>query len=78
MANSPEIHSPSGIKVEPVYRPSDARQDYEKELGDPGRYPYARGIQPTELHMRTPLYIGSKAEVELAHETLRAPAAVMA
>ncbi|HWE41541.1 MAG TPA: class 1 fructose-bisphosphatase [Gemmatimonadaceae bacterium] len=33
-------------------------------------------IQPTELHQRTPLYIGSKAEVELAHETLRAPAAV--
>jgi fructose-1,6-bisphosphatase I len=31
-------------------------------------------IQPTELHQRTPLYIGSKAEVELAHETLRAPA----
>ena len=27
-------------------------------------------IQPTELHQRTPLYIGSKAEVELAHETL--------
>jgi len=32
-------------------------------------------LQPTELHQRTPLYIGSKAEVELAHETLRAPAA---
>jgi len=35
-------------------------------------------IQPTELHQRTPLYIGSKAEVELAHETLRAPAVAMA
>ena len=33
-------------------------------------------IQPTELHQRTPLYIGSKAEVELAHETLRPAAAV--
>ena len=31
-------------------------------------------VQPTELHQRTPLYIGSKAEVELAHETLRATA----
>jgi fructose-1,6-bisphosphatase I len=31
-------------------------------------------IHPTELHQRTPLYIGSKAEVELAHETLRAAA----
>ena len=27
-------------------------------------------IQPTELHERTPLYIGSKAEVELAREVL--------
>ena len=33
-------------------------------------------IQPTELHQRTPLYIGSKAEVELAHETLRGEAAL--
>ncbi len=33
-------------------------------------------IQPTELHQRTPLYIGSKPEVELAHETLRATAVV--
>ena len=31
-------------------------------------------IQPTELHQRTPLYIGSKTEVELAHETLRGAA----
>ena len=35
-------------------------------------------IQPTELHQRSPLYIGSKAEVELAHETLRAPAVAVA
>jgi len=35
-------------------------------------------IHPTELHQRTPLYIGSKAEVELAHETLRAPAVAVA
>ncbi|HEX2717258.1 MAG TPA: class 1 fructose-bisphosphatase, partial [Gemmatimonadaceae bacterium] len=27
-------------------------------------------IQPTELHQRSPLYIGSKTEVQLAHETL--------
>ena len=32
-------------------------------------------IQPTELHQRSPLYIGSKAEVELAHETLSREAA---
>jgi fructose-1,6-bisphosphatase I len=35
-------------------------------------------LQPAELHQRTPLYIGSKAEVELAHETLRGAAAAVA
>ncbi|MFL5561544.1 MAG: class 1 fructose-bisphosphatase [Gemmatimonadaceae bacterium] len=35
-------------------------------------------LQPTELHQRTPLYIGSKAEVELAHETLRGGAVAVA
>jgi fructose-1,6-bisphosphatase I len=33
-------------------------------------------LQPTELHQRTPLYIGSKVEVDLARETLRPAAAV--
>ena len=33
-------------------------------------------IQPTELHQRTPLYIGGKTEVELAHEVLGASAAI--
>jgi fructose-1,6-bisphosphatase I len=27
-------------------------------------------IQPEELHQRTPLYIGSKSEIELAAQTL--------
>jgi fructose-1,6-bisphosphatase I len=29
-------------------------------------------VQPTELHQRVPLYIGSKAEIELAKQTLNA------
>jgi fructose-1,6-bisphosphatase I len=33
-------------------------------------------IQPTELHQRTPLFIGSKEEVELASQTLGAGALV--
>ena len=37
--------TPSGIPVAPVYRP--APLDYEHELGDPGRYPFTRGVQPT-------------------------------
>jgi fructose-1,6-bisphosphatase I len=33
-------------------------------------------VQPTELHQRTPLYIGSKAEIDLAKQTLGAKAGV--
>jgi methylmalonyl-CoA mutase N-terminal domain/subunit len=39
--------TPSGIVVEPVYRPNDAPADYERDLGDPGRFPFTRGVQPT-------------------------------
>jgi methylmalonyl-CoA mutase N-terminal domain/subunit len=39
--------SPSGIPVEPVYRPEDGVTDYEQQLGDPGAFPYTRGVQPT-------------------------------
>jgi len=37
--------SPSGIPVSPVYRP--APLDYEQDLGDPGQFPFTRGVQPT-------------------------------
>ena len=39
--------SPSGIPIAPVYRPADAQIDYERDLGDPGAFPYTRGVQPT-------------------------------
>jgi methylmalonyl-CoA mutase N-terminal domain/subunit len=35
----------SGVPIETVYRPQDAPLDYERDLGDPGRFPYTRGIQ---------------------------------
>jgi methylmalonyl-CoA mutase N-terminal domain/subunit len=44
---SDERVTPSGIIVEPVYRPNDAPADYERDLGDPGRFPFTRGVQPT-------------------------------
>ena len=47
MANGPETDSPAGIRIEPVYRPADARGDYENDLADPGRFPFTRGIQPS-------------------------------
>jgi methylmalonyl-CoA mutase N-terminal domain/subunit len=39
--------SPSGIPIAPVYRPEDAEVDYARDLGDPGQFPYTRGIQPS-------------------------------
>ncbi|MEP6730781.1 MAG: methylmalonyl-CoA mutase family protein [bacterium] len=42
-----EILSPSGLPIEPVYRPGDAPIEYERDLGDPGSYPYTRGVQPS-------------------------------
>jgi len=39
--------SPSGIPLRSVYRPADAGVDYSTDLGDPGEFPYTRGVQPT-------------------------------
>ena len=36
----------SGVELKPFYRPEDAVIDYEKDLGDPGSYPYTRGLFP--------------------------------
>jgi methylmalonyl-CoA mutase N-terminal domain/subunit len=37
--------SPSGIPLKTVYRPEDAELDYKRDLGDPGEWPYTRGVQ---------------------------------
>jgi methylmalonyl-CoA mutase N-terminal domain/subunit len=42
-----EFVSPSGIPIDAVYRPGDDPLDYACDLGDPGQYPYTRGVQPT-------------------------------
>jgi methylmalonyl-CoA mutase N-terminal domain/subunit len=34
----------SGLDVKPFYRPDDVRDDYRERLGDPGEFPFARGI----------------------------------
>ncbi|MBI2957773.1 MAG: methylmalonyl-CoA mutase [Chloroflexi bacterium] len=36
----------SGIEIDRVYRPGTGQVDYERDLGDPGNYPYTRGIHP--------------------------------
>jgi methylmalonyl-CoA mutase N-terminal domain/subunit len=42
-----ERHTPSGIPIAPVYRPTDgiAPGAYSDQLGDPGRFPFTRGVQ---------------------------------
>ncbi|GAC1516794.1 MAG: methylmalonyl-CoA mutase family protein [Gemmatimonadaceae bacterium] len=39
--------TPSGIPIAPVYRPDDAPVSYGHDLGDPGTFPFTRGVQPT-------------------------------
>jgi methylmalonyl-CoA mutase N-terminal domain/subunit len=42
-----EVILESGIKVKPLYGPKDlADFDYEKDLGNPGEYPFTRGVHP--------------------------------
>jgi len=42
-----ERQSPSGVPIAPVYRPADGSVDYPADLGDPGQFPFTRGIQPS-------------------------------
>jgi methylmalonyl-CoA mutase, N-terminal domain len=43
----PDHFTRSGIPVKPVYTPEDIQDlDYQSHLGDPGVYPYTRGIRP--------------------------------
>ena len=44
-----ERRTESGIEVKPVYRPEDLGKgfDYPAKLGDPGEYPYTRGVYPS-------------------------------
>jgi len=39
--------TPSGIEVKGLYRPADVEDlSYEDQLGDPGEFPFARGVYP--------------------------------
>jgi methylmalonyl-CoA mutase N-terminal domain/subunit len=43
-----EFMSQSSAPVEPLYTPDDVPgSDYDRQLGDPGEYPFTRGIHPT-------------------------------
>jgi methylmalonyl-CoA mutase N-terminal domain/subunit len=42
-----KVQSPSGLPIEPVYRPDNSPVDYNTDLDDPGSFPFTRGVQPT-------------------------------
>jgi methylmalonyl-CoA mutase, N-terminal domain len=49
-----ECRTDSGIEVKPLYRPEDLESfDYSDKLGDPGEYPYTRGVYPTMYRGRS-------------------------
>ena len=37
----------SGVEVEPLYTPANVAVDYGRDLGDPGAFPFTRGVYPT-------------------------------
>ena len=41
-----EKFSPSGIPIAPVYRPAHPEAAYAEQLGEPGQFPFTRGVQP--------------------------------
>jgi len=45
MAEEPEEFTTiSGVPIKPLYTPEDVDIDYDRDLGNPGQYPYTRGI----------------------------------
>jgi methylmalonyl-CoA mutase N-terminal domain/subunit len=47
-AGSPSFTTISGRPIAPLYRPADvAGLDYARDLGDPGQFPYTRGVHQT-------------------------------
>ncbi|RLC15240.1 MAG: methylmalonyl-CoA mutase, partial [Deltaproteobacteria bacterium] len=50
-----DVIYPSGIHVKPKYGPEDLEEigfDYEKDLGDPGEYPFTRSLHPLGYRSR--------------------------
>ena len=50
-----EVVYQSGIRVKPVYTPKDLDEvgfEYEKDLGDPGQYPFTRSLHPQGYRSR--------------------------
>ena len=65
-----KITTPSGIPVKRVYTPEDLKEigfDYGKDLGEPGEFPYTRGIDP-EMYRKDYWVMGQYAGFGSAEE----------
>lgn len=50
-----EVILQSGIEIKPVYTPEDLEEigfDYQKDLGDPGEFPFSRSLHPLGYRSR--------------------------
>jgi methylmalonyl-CoA mutase N-terminal domain/subunit len=64
-----EVTLESGIKVKPVYTPEDLQGwNYQQDLGNPGEFPYTRGIHP-EMYRKRPWTIRQYAGFGTPEET---------
>src|ERR1044072_6252823 len=64
--DDPRRFTDSGIEVEPVYGPHDVPRDLD--LGEPGEFPYTRGIHP-EMYRKRPWTIRQYAGYATAKES---------
>jgi methylmalonyl-CoA mutase, N-terminal domain len=50
--DDPRRFTDSGIEIEPVYDEADLPEDLPEKLGEPGQYPFTRGIHPEMYRSR--------------------------
>ncbi|WP_273845178.1 acyl-CoA mutase large subunit family protein [Rubrobacter calidifluminis] len=71
MSSGEKFFTGSGIEVQSFYGPCDLEDfDYAERLGDPGEYPYTRGIYPT-MYRGRPWTMRQYAGFGTAEETNR-------
>jgi methylmalonyl-CoA mutase N-terminal domain/subunit len=46
------VNAESGFEIKPVYHRGDVAPDVDERLGEPGAYPYTRGVYPTMYTQR--------------------------
>src|SRR3954471_20486121 len=50
--DDPRVFTDSGIEIKPVYDESDIADGLEERLGEPGEYPFTRGVHPEMYRKR--------------------------